>query len=478
MIRALPSLRSTKTVGRVSGALVLTLGAAFVLSRFAVPGFLAIIGAMAFAGSALAILRNPLVGVFVITFFLPFERVGSVDAFGLTLRLSQLFGLLTLAGWGIGWMRMRSWRLQPQPLLVPIALFLLAAAWSVSQAVNPPRAVSVLFFIGFTIAVAFAITDLVRSRRTLERILLVLFLTTLLVCAYGVFQFIGDLAGLSPSVTGLRDLYTKEVFGFPRVQSTTLEPLYFANFLLLPLSVAVALFLGKERRHTLLLLLVIAAALLNIVLTLSRGGWIAAAASLFVIGVISLRRLFSFRRILFGSIVIAAVVGGVFAVFSYTQDAEFSLAVFQRQAGALFEGASFFDREATFRQAWELFLAHPWLGVGIGNFGPEVAIHPQTVPTGGWLIVNNELLEVLAETGLAGLVPFLLVIGVLVVRSLRALIVVRDPWLRSILLGLFAAFIGVLVQYQTFSTLYIMHVWVLVGLLVAAQNLAMKEFKM
>jgi len=38
-----------------------------------------------------------------------------------------------------------------------------------------------------------------------------------------------------------------------------------------------------------------------------------------------------------------------------------------------------------------------------------------------------------------------------------------------------AAFVGVLVQYQTFSILYIMHIWFLIGFMISVQNIILKQ---
>ena len=51
---------------------------------------------------------------------------------------------------------------------------------------------------------------------------------------FGLYQFVGDMIGLP---TGLREHYTKAVFGIPRVQGTAVEPLYFAGMLIIAIFV-------------------------------------------------------------------------------------------------------------------------------------------------------------------------------------------------------------------------------------------------
>jgi O-antigen ligase len=77
-------------------------------------------------------------------------------------------------------------------------------------------------------------------------------------------------------------------------------------------------------------------------------------------------------------------------------------------------------------QAWDVFLAHPLLGVGLGQF-------ENYNPPGrkeAWRVTHNATLEVATETGLLGLLPFgaLLVSGALAPRmARRALTKRRGP---------------------------------------------------
>jgi O-antigen ligase len=115
------------------------------------------------------------------------------------------------------------------------------------------------------------------------------------------------------------------------------------------------------------------------------------------------------------------------------------------------------------------------LGIGIGNFGPNVAGYPPSAPEEGWLIVNNEPLEILAETGILGFLSIILFLGCLFFRGLYAAFKSKDLYLKIWLIGLLAVLLAFAVQYQTFSTLYITHIWVAIGLLAATQNIFQKN---
>lgn len=456
--------------------IVLTVFGAFAVARFSVVGFGSILGLCIFLVLAFLTVRSPRFGILAVAFLLPFERVGSVDVAGFTLRSSQVFGGLTLVAWLLYLLVRRRWSFQPNPSFWIGVTFLGIALLSVSQAENTFRAMSVWIFVAFTVMVSWLVPQLIRQRSHLDRLITVLFVSTSIIGVFGLYQFMGDLVGLPPSLTGLRDLYTSDVFGFPRIQSTFLEPLYYANFLLIPLSLALVFLLsGKGKQSRLFLVAFILLLGVNFVLTLSRGAYIALAVMLIILAFAYWKKVFTPHWIVLG-VVVAVIVGwGAVQFLGFTGDTQGSVDTFTRQATDIFSGASYFDRAETFTQAWDLFLSHPYLGIGIGNFGPAVADAALVQPSGGWLIVNNEFLELLAETGVFGLVAYLSLLLVLFWRSVKAIRRSRDPYLRAVMLALLIAFIGILVQYNTFSILFIMHIWSLFGLMIAVQNIAMQN---
>lgn len=421
-----------------------------------------------------AIFREPLVGLLSIVVALPFERVGALEIAGLTLRASQVLLIVTVFAWLVGGLVRRQLVFRANPLLVPLVVLVVINLLSLTQAVNLQRGVVFLSATILTMLVGLLVPQLVTTVTQAQRVVRVLFAVTLLVTAFGLYQFVGDLIGLSPSLTGLRDLYTKEVFGFPRIQGTASEPLYFVNFLILPISLAVAFVVSRQRTvSTWWLVGLLTLGSLNVVLALSRAGWIAMAVSLLVVGAYYFRKLFRPRQIIIGLIIVVVTAAVFIRVFRLTDDVDLNRGKFFTQATALFEGASFTDRVSTFTDAAASFRAHPWLGIGPGNFGPTVAPFPTIEPEGGWLIVNNIFLEIAAETGIFGLLTFLVIVAILLVRSIKAIIVTDSTWLRAALVGSLAAFVGVIVQYQTFSVLFIMHIWFLFGWLVALQNMTL-----
>lgn len=451
-------------------ALLAALPLTFVTSRSPLLAAVGVIGIAIF----FLCLRKPLWGALAIIFLLPFERIGSVTFSGTTIRPSQVVALVLLVAWIVrsAWRGKLNW--QPMPLIWPLMIFVGVSALGLTHAENMSRGIMVFSFTVFTLLVGMLIPQFIQTEAHARRALYVLMVTTFLVTAFGIFQFLGDFAGLPTSITGLRDLYTKAVLGFPRVQSTALEPLYFANFLLLPLSLLTAQFFGKVRNNGLLGLPLLFLAGIAFVLTVARGGYLAFAASLVVIFALSWRHVLHPGRML-AFVGTGAVVGLLALQLLGGGTDGLSTQKFTEHITNLFTGASYEERVATFETAQRAFAEEPLVGVGPGQFGPYASTNPYVEPKDGWKIVNNLPLELLAETGAVGFSAIAVTFLIIFVRSMRALAAAPTPLMRALLVGGTAAVVGILVQYQTFSILYIMHVWVAIGLLIAFQNIALRR---
>lgn len=431
-----------------------------------------VVGAVLGLGFVLLISRNPYWGVILIGFFLPFERIGSIELGFATLRISQILALISICSWVIHNITKNSWNIVRNPVCWPILIFMGLAWLSLINAPNVERSVVVLTFTAFTILVSLFLPNILTSEAKLKTMITAIIIGMGVTCLFGIYQFAGDLAGLPTSLTGLRELYTKNVLGFPRIQSTALEPLYFANYLLLPLSLLLTLFLRKlspfSRNLSLLLLLV---AGVNFVLTVSRGGYIAGMVSLLFIAAFTFKQLFTLRNLL-TVILVVALVSAISIRFLNQGEA---LEKFVEHAQNIFGGASYSERVETYEIAYRAILEHPVLGIGMGSFGPYASYHPYVVPSQGYQIVNNEYLELAAENGLLGLAAFVLILVTVGVRSVKAYRLTQSDFLKSAIIGLSAALLGILIQYNTFSILYIMHVWVTVGLLMCVQQLILNR---
>lgn len=468
MTSKLTSLFNRTPLLLIFGILALIIGLGFLANHITPFLFL---GAIVAIGVVLVIIGKPWYGFLLLVFFLPFERIGSYDIAGVTVRPSQVIALFTFFALFTEYARRQRTTVAPNPIVLPLLGFIIVSLFSLLNAPNLQRSILVLGFIVFISSLSILVPLLLRTKKQLSTFLRIMTLSFFLVCAFGLFQFVGDWIGLPQSLTGLRDLYTKEVLGFPRVQSTALEPLYFANYLLLPLSLLLVLFLSRDRTFKLPhLLALLGLGGLNLLLTVARGGYIAFACSAAVLAVFYFSKLWNLRNVLIG------LAGAIIVAIAATQLMSFELifAKFITHVTNLFTGASFSERVETFAIAIRAFELHPWIGIGAGSFGPFAAAHPYIMPSQGWKIVNNEYLELLAEHGILGFVSMISIWVIVIIRSIKALLRATDPFVKALLAGTLAAFLGILVQYNTFSILYITHIWFTIGVLIALQNMILK----
>lgn len=435
---------------------------------------LILVGIIVFLFLILIILKNPYFGLLLVSFLLPFERIGSFEFLGITWRASHIFALFTLLAWLFTFFVKKINFNAKNPLLFPIFLFFGFSVFSLINAQNLQRAILVFLFHIFVILFSISIPNLIKSKDQLNKIIKIILISCFLVSLFGIYQFVGDMLGLPYTITGLREHYTKQVFGFPRVHSTALEPLYFANYLLIPISLLFSLLLSKKKDkilNTFWLVTILGLAILNLVLTLSRGGFLGLAIVLFLIGIFYFKSIFSWKKIIILSFIVILIIYSTYG-FLLISGKKKNIDMFLRQATTYSKGIGIEERLSSYHAAWSMIKEYPILGGGVGNFGPYASRGPYFQPKEGWAIVNNEFLEIWAEEGIFGLISFIILIFILILRSAKALILKNiNSHLKTLLLGLFIAFLAILVQYQTFSTLYILHIWVLVGLLIATQNL-------
>jgi len=321
------------------------------------------------------------------------------------------------------------------------------------------------------------VPSLVRTERQVRTVVLIVLVSAFIVSGFGIFQFLGDMVGLPPSVTGLRELYTKDVLGFPRIQSTAYEPLYFANYLLIPLSLALTLFLASSRvmKHASLLLLLLTGGV-SFILTVSRGAYLGLACAVAVVAVYYFRRVFTLRTIIIISVTAVIVWFAVVEVLGYGGEV-FNLEKYEQHVTGVFLGASYDERVYTLNRRSPYGVSTRFLALVSGVSVPlSQCTRMWCLRTGGKLLITNLSSYLLNRYYRSGALrcfchcPH---------RPHFSRYTPDRRWnIAAIMVGLLAAWVGVLAQYQTFSTLYIMHVWFLVGLLIATQNIIFSKSRM
>lgn len=393
----------------------------------------------------------------LVLFLLPFERIPSFDFHGVTIRISSLVILVFIIGWLPQLVFSKKWL--PFSKIDKAALaYLVVAALSILVATNPHRSLLVVGLTGFVMCGYLLISRTYRDHWSYDKISDVVVAAGVITALFGLFQFFGDAAGLSLHVTGLKEMYDKNVLGFARIQSTGLEPLYYANFLAFPILVVAERFLScRTRRFDSVILGLL---VMTYALTLSRGGYIALSVGAFVLGVAAVyNKTPSIHQV--GRLILPVIVAIGLALTSISLTNHHGLQKFTAEAtnAPSVQASSSDPRLAHYKEAFRIWITKPILGAGIGNFG---IVETLPKPPTGYDIVNNEYLEVLAETGIIGFVALVSLAAAALTTLFKVLR--REPK-NSAAIVLLAALFALGTQYNFFSTLYYLYLWVLLGLI-------------
>ncbi|MCX6809699.1 MAG: O-antigen ligase family protein [Candidatus Berkelbacteria bacterium] len=424
------------------------------------------------------LIKNPEFGLAIVGFFLPFERVPSIDIGGMSVKVNYILILLVL----IMYISVKGFRkelkLPKDPIIWALVIFLISISFSLTQAVDFSRALQVFAFTALMGIVYFTVSMVAQDKKSIILIVKGILIGAAASVLFGLYQFLGDMVGLPNSITLLKEGYDKSTFGFARVQAGAQEPLYFANYIFIPLAISLVLLIRDKAREIFpkwFVVLLTIGLLLNFILTISRGAFIAAGVTFVVLLIVQAKRIFRIHIILPTVLIIGVVLIGVYLALLKSEPRAIDeyighLFVNDRQVGE-----SVVMRLSASEQALEMFSNNQLVGVGLGNFGPATLSYPSAKPDDGWPIVNNEYLEMLAETGIVGFIGFLILFGAVFIRSIIAFFKSKDQLLKTLMLGLILAFLAIMVQYATFSTIYIFHIWFLMGMMGAVSNLTIKQ---
>ncbi len=237
-------------------------------------------------------------------------------------------------------------------------------------------------------------------------------------------------------------LYTFNVDARERLMSTILNRQFYADFCLLyfPMAVALALIAEGWAARGLGIVTTLMS-LVSIFLCKSKAEYLFGAVSLvFLIALFA----FAVRRVTIASSYLAAWVGGVFLLMvtflflhSPTLIAQMKTLTFSVSA-----------RKIIFAGAWKIFLAFPILGSGPGTFilyfpryrSPDYFQHEISNVTE---LAHNYILDILSETGIAGIATFAFFAVPLAVLAFRMVFRAEDSRLKLMLIACLAGLLGI-----------------------------------
>jgi len=419
-----------------------------------------------------AVLLKPLVGFPLLALTIPLGSLREFPIGPARVGLTEASVGLLAAVWLARKVALRErWR-GPGPLWGPLLIFYGVALSSTLQALS----------------LGYALKELLKWG---EVILLYLIVRTALQEAE-IPWVVGGLllAGVTEALVGIYQFFTQTgpehfiILGrFMRAYGHFMQPNPFGGYmgLVLPLAVGLAVGVGigwfESRRSFALISLVtlVGTAILTgaaLLMSWSRGAWLGAVAALIVVG-----SLYS-KRVGLASLAIAALVAILIALSGigllpqaiaqrFQDIPAFFGMVDVRTVEITDENYALVERLAHWDAALRMWNDHFWLGVGIGNYEPvypAYALPKWPHPLGH---AHNYYLNIAAETGLIGLLAYLLLWGAIFFFTLQA-IRCTGGWKRGLAVGIMGVFAHLSVH-NLFDNLYVhgmyLHVAILLGII-------------
>lgn len=412
----------------------------------------------------------------LLAFFLPFEKTLSADLGGITFRLSHLLIISLFLAWIIRSLTQKSFRIFGDQGFIFLLFYLLVAGLSLKLVPNFERGLEVFVFTTFVFFVFWFLFQLFQEEpKRILNFLKVLLISAIVVGFLGLFQVIGDLINLPVWLTGIGEGYTKGVLGFPRVRASFFEPLYFGSFiiLILPL-VYMQINSGKKLISQKWLKVLLLLLLLNLILTFARSAYLAFAVEVLIIAIFAIKLIFQQKVLRLLSVSILMFVLFFFVFLNFPKIFPYKIQTALKHTVETTDWSAF-ERLNSGSLALDLFRENPISGIGLGQFGPYFAHFPNTMPEKGWQTVNNEPLELLAETGILGFAPILLFYVYLIFNQILAIKRSKNEFVKKLNLGFLISLLGIGVQWQFFSTLYIIYIFAFFTLALSFAQISIKE---
>lgn len=362
---------------------------------------------------------RPRVALYLMPVAVPWGSLDSLTLAGLNLNSADILVFFLAAGWLLGCvLRPDTYRGEmgvddvgprdraafnvPWYLIASILLLLAAMFLSMMVAVDIRASLKeVARWIEFLLLVLFG-TQYIRTRRQLWIIVVLILFAGISQAFYGYFQYFYTLGPAS----FVRDASL-------RVYGTFGQPNPFAGYINMSLCIAIALML-LGRTWLTRFLAGVATVMLGaaIYLSQSRGAEMALAVALlfiFFVGIPALRRPFGIAATIGGVVIGALCIGLIpLSVFNpLLRQFGLTQISFTAPTNADYSTA---ERIAHWVAGIRMFMAHPFLGVGIGNYGTVYPNYYATIFVNSLDHAHNYYINAAAEMGAIGLTALLLFI--------------------------------------------------------------------
>lgn len=425
----------------------------------------------------LAVLIRPWIGVVALAALLPWASLRPLSVSGMALDGADLLLALTAVSWLAQGMMRRRVVVPRLPLVAPLLIFAGIQALALLGAASYHEALPELVK-WLQVLVLYVATAAALPARRVGWLIAALLAAASSQAALGIYQFLTQ-SGPEPFVLMGR---------FMRAFGAFRQPNPFAGYLGLaaPLAVSLTIWawtaaLNSRRGRTngasraprgwLLAALTASAALitLGLLLSWSRGAWLALAAAMTAVVLAHARRkgpLLALAAIVLALIAAATGLGDLLppSVTARLGDlGNYVGLVDVARTEVTDANFAVLERLAHWQAAINMWTDHPWLGVGPGNYAAAYAIYrlPRWQDALGH--AHNVYLNVAGESGLLGLAAYLALWAVCLWQALRS---AADS--RRFVAAVGAGVLGGLVHatvHNVFDNLWVQHIYLMLALL-------------
>ncbi len=347
--------------------------------------------------------------------FYPYSIPTFVPIKDLTLQLTALLGLTI---WMLRIIITENVSWQTNNLNKPIFLYLLTGCFSLIWSINIFNSILVLpMFLAGPI-LFYVITNSIREQKTIDRLLYVTIIMGFIMGIYGILQF-----------AGIDFKFWEGNIGRQRVMGLFGNVNYFAEYLILPLSLTIGLILSRNKMlNRILLLFPLLAMGLALIFTFTRGSYLAIAIAipmmlfLYYKSVKNGQNKVFYKKIIFSLLLLAIITLSVIYIPHPLNKDNTVLGQLRERVTleSLTSGGSTLRRIATWKFTQMMIKDYPLLGSGLGTYAYHTLKYQadffskgnnrDIYPHGKAVQAHNEYLQLWSELGIIGLAFFLWII--------------------------------------------------------------------
>ncbi len=262
-----------------------------------------------------------------------------------------------------------------------------------------------------------------------------------------------------------------------RIGGVVSDPNFYAQILVVLVPLALDRF-WNERHWALraLALWALGVIVLSILFTFSRGGFL---ALVFVTGLSLIRH--SLKPAFWLALGLVAILAFQLLPARYTDRILTLEEFFPSNPNQVITDSALLGRTSVILATWQIFIDHPVLGVGLGNhpvYLPAYSVSIGLSPTREERPVHNVILEVMADTGVLGLVTLVIVLGIVlrnVFQAQRRLVQADRPAEAALVAAIGIAVAGYFFGASFLPNAYPRYLWLIVGIALAMPGLVSQE---